>query len=263
MVAPAYRARCFWHRELLASTDVPPDSVPIDTHEWISFEDDHTRRTWVFDATFLRSNWSCIFGCGCKGVLDDDATTMSQGCCSYGAHFIDESDVQTVVESSARLSKRHWQFKKKGRAGGIFDVVDGVTTTRLVDDACIFLNRPGFEGGVGCAFHIAALEAGERPMDWKPDVCWQLPLRLEEHTDDHGYVTSTLREWKRRDWGPGGAEFHWWCTETDEAFVGAVPAYVYLRDEIVEMVGQWAYDEMVALIERPQWTPLPHPAVRR
>ena len=99
-------------------------------------------------------------------------------------------------------------------------------------------------------------------MDWKPDVCWQLPLRLEEHTDDHGYVTSTLREWKRRDWGPGGTDFHWWCTETDEAFVGAVPAYVYLRDEIVEMVGQWAYDHMVELIERPQWTPLPHPAVR-
>ncbi|MGB8860007.1 MAG: hypothetical protein WCC60_12160 [Ilumatobacteraceae bacterium] len=242
---------------------MPNDSVPIDTHEWISFEDDHTRRTWVFDATFLRSRWSCIFGAGCQGVLDSDAAELSQGCCSYGAHFVDEADVQTVVVSSARLSKRHWQFKKKGKAGGIFDVVDGVTTTRLVDDACIFLNRPGFEGGTGCAFHIAALEAGERPMDWKPDVCWQLPLRLEEHTDDHGYVTSTLREWKRRDWGPGGAEFHWWCTETDEAFVGAVPAYVYLRDEIVEMVGAAAYDHMVELIERPQWTPLPHPATRR
>ena len=125
--------------------------MPIDTHEWISFEDDHTRRTWVFDATFLRSRWSCIFGAGCQGVLDSDATELSQGCCSYGAHFIDEADVQTVVESSARLSKQHWQFKKKGKAGGIFDVVDGVTTTRLIDDACIFLNRPGFDGGAGCA----------------------------------------------------------------------------------------------------------------
>ena len=56
--------------------------------------------------------------------------------------------------------------------------------------------------------------AGERPIDWKPDVCWQLPLRLQEHTDDHGHVTSTLREWKRRDWGEGGHEFHWWCTDS-------------------------------------------------
>ena len=29
------------------------------------------------------------------------------------------------------------------------------------------------------------------------------------------------------------------------------------------MVGQEAYDQMVELLERPKWTPLPHPAVRR
>jgi len=236
--------------------------VPLDTHEWISFEDDNHRRTWVFDATFLRSNWSCVYGAGCKGVLDDDATHMGQGCCSYGAHFIDEEDVQTVVMASARLRPHHWQFIRKGKAGGILDSDDGVTTTRLVDGACIFLNRPGFKGGSGCAFHHLAAETGERKMDLQPDVCWQLPLRLDDQTDDYGYITSTLREWKRRDWGPGGDEFHWWCTETDEAFVGAVPVYVYLRNEIVELVGPRAYEQIVELLERPQWTPLPHPAVR-
>jgi hypothetical protein len=132
-----------------------------------------------------------------------------------------------------------------------------------VKDACIFLNRPDFEGGPGCALHVAALEAGERPMDWKPDVCWQLPLRLDEETDNYGYITSTLREWKRRDWGPGGDDFHWWCTETDEAFNGRVPVYKYLRDEIVELIGEDIYDQMVELLERPKWTPLKHPAVRR
>ena len=113
-----------------------------------------------------------------------------------------------------------------------------VTVTRLVDDACIFLNRPGFAGGAGCALHIAALEAGERPLDWKPNVCWQVPIRLEHATDENGHLTSRLREWKRRDWGEGGAEFHWWCTESPEAFVGAEPVYVTSRDEIVELVGQ-------------------------
>ena len=34
-----------------------------------------------------------------------------------------------------------------------------ITTTRLVDDACIFLNRPGFEAALAAPF-IAALEAG-------------------------------------------------------------------------------------------------------
>lgn len=237
--------------------------MPLDTHEWISFEDDDHRRTWVFDATFLRSSWSCIYGNGCKGVLDADATDLAQGCCSYGAHFIDDEDVQTVVASSARLRPHHWQFIRKGKAGGVLATEDGVPVTRLVDGACIFLNRPGFEGGAGCAFHHAALEWGERKMDLQPDVCWQLPLRLEDHTDDHGYLTSTLREWKRRDWGPGGEEFHWWCTETDEAFVGTEPVYRYLRDEIVELIGEKVYGQLVELLERPQWTPLPHPAVRR
>ncbi len=244
----------------------------LDTHEWISFDDDVDTRTWVFDATFLRSNWSCIYGNGCKGVLDADATEMAQGCCSYGAHFVDDDDVQTVVRAVVRLTPKVWQYAKQGRKHGFLaaapdaDGGDGdgdATVSRLVDDACIFLNRPGFPGGPGCALHRAALDANERPMDWKPNVCWQLPLRLDQHTDDNGHLTSTLREWKRRDWGPGGAEFHWWCTESPDAFVGSVPVFEYLRDEISGMVGDRVYAQMVTLLTRPRWTPLPHPAVRR
>jgi hypothetical protein len=197
-------------------------------------------------------------------VLDADASDMHQGCCSYGAHFVDDDDVQTVVSAVVKLTPKHWQFYKRGkRSGFLAPGEDGATTTRLVDDACIFLNRPGFEGGIGCALHAAALDAGERPMDWKPNVCWQLPLRLDHHTDDNGYVTSTLREWKRRDWGAGGQEFHWWCTETHEAFVGTQPVYVYLRDEIIGLVGEVPYARMLQLIERDGWVPLPHPAVKR
>ena len=81
-------------------------------------------------------------------------------------------------------------------------------------------------------------------------MCWQLPLRLVETTDESGQVTSTLREWKRRDWGAGGFEFHWWCTDDPDAFVGHRPVYVELRDEIVEMVGDWAYDRFVEHVER-------------
>ena len=105
-------------------------------------------------------------------------------------------------------------------------------------------------------------------MDWKPDVCWQLPLRLSESTDDSGQVVSTLREWKRRDWGAGGQEFHWWCTESPEAFSGHQPVYLALRDEIVELVGTGAYQRFVAYVESRQWARetqsfLPHPALRQ
>ena len=248
---------------------MPDATNDLEVHEWISFEDPAEQRTWIFDATYLRSNHRCIYGEGCEGVLDAPAADMAQGCCSYGAHFVDDDDVQTVVKAFVRVEPRHMQFHAKAVKGGFLrpgdpdDAGSAPTVTRLVDDACIFLNRPGFEGGVGCALHIAASEAGERPLDWKPNVCWQVPIRLEHTTDDNGHVTSQLREWKRRDWGEGGDEFHWWCTEAPEAFSGNEPVYVNSRDEIVELVGQHIYDLMVVQLERPDWVPVAHPTVRR
>jgi hypothetical protein len=241
---------------------VPP---PDDLHEWLSFDDPDEDRTWIFDVTFLQSSWSCIYGRGCQGVLTGPAEHLQHGCCSYGAHFIDDEDLAHVEEAANRLTDAQWQHRRKARRGGWHTTDEaGTRVTRVVDGACIFLNRPGFPGGFGCALHTAALQAAERPLDWKPDVCWQLPLRLQEHTDDYGHVTSTLREWKRRDWGEGGFEFHWWCTDQPHAFVGAVPVHEYLRDEIVELVGVKFYDLLVGQLRaRGRRTPLAHPAVRR
>ena len=253
----------------------PVPTPPDDLHEWVSFEDPDEQRTWVFDASYLRSNYMCIYGCGCKGILDEPAPELQQGCCSHGAHFVDDDDIANLVRHAERLTPEHWQFHKKGHSkkgkrkkGYLADgepEADGspVTTTRVVDGACIFLNRVGFEGGVGCALHIAAAEAGERPMDWKPSVCWQVPLRLEHSTDESGHVTSRLREWKRRDWGEGGSDFGWWCTEEPDAFVGSEPLYMSAQDEIVELVGEHVYHAMAQQLERPNWVPLPHPVVRR
>ena len=126
-----------------------------DVHEWISFSDPTEDRTWIFDATYLRSNHRCIYGEGCQGVLDADATDMQQGCCSYGAHFVDDDDVQTVVRAFVKVRPEHMQFHAEAVADGFLDAgepeADGtpVTVTRLVDEACIFLTRPGFAGGAG------------------------------------------------------------------------------------------------------------------
>ncbi len=241
--------------------------MPEDLHEWVSFDDPREDRTWVFDVTFLLSPWTCIYGRGCQGVLTGPAEELEQGCCSYGAHFVDEDDEATTLAYAERLTAEHWQHRDAARrkGGPTKRNKAGELKTRLVDGACIFLNRPDFAGGIGCALHTGALAAGERPLDWKPDVCWQLPLRLEDSTDDDGHVTSTLREWKRRDWGAGGFEFHWWCTDDPAAFVERTPVYVTMRDEIVEMVGQEAYDLFVAHVtaRECQSQYLPHPALRR
>jgi hypothetical protein len=238
---------------------------PPDLHEYVAFDDPEEERTWVFDLTFLTSNWSCIYGHGCPGVLTAPAPELEEGCCSYGAHLVDEDDRRDVLAAAERLEDHQWQHKRVAarRGGPIRKNAAGVSTTRLVDGACIFLNRPGWPGGAGCALHRGALEAGERPLDWKPDVCWQVPLRLVDHTDDSGHVTSTLREWKRRDWGAGGHEFHWWCTDAPDAFGGSQPVYLQMRDEIVALVGHWAYDQLREHVEqRATTTFLPHPSLR-
>jgi hypothetical protein len=218
----------------------------------------------MVDATFFRSSYKCIYGMGCQGVLDDPAADLMQGCCSFGAHFIDKEDVDTVKKSHKRLTRKHWQnFDIAKKKGWSVTTKDGSIKTRVVNGACIFHNEPGFEGGTGCALHIAAVEAGERHLDWKPDVCWQVPIRLEEHIEDDGHVVSMLREWKRRDWGEGGDDFHWWCTESQDSFIGKDPAYKFFKEEITEIVGKKVYKLLVEQLERPKWVPLPHPAIRK
>jgi hypothetical protein len=239
---------------------------PPDLHEYVAFDALDEHRTWVFDVTFLTSPWRCVYGAGCPGVLTEAAPELEEGCCSYGAHLIDEKDAAAVAEAANRLDDHQWQHRAVAVRHGspIHEDADGNQVTRLVGEACIFLNRPDFPGGPGCALHRAAVDAGERPMDWKPDVCWQLPLRLIENTDDSGHVTSTLREWKRRDWGDGGHDFHWWCTDEPDAFSGRQPVFRELRDEIVELVGSWAYDQFVDHVARQGVDRLlPHPTLRR
>jgi hypothetical protein len=244
---------------------VPGVFAPADAHEWVSFEDPDEDRTWVVDVTFLTSPWKCIYGEGCKGVLTGPAPELEQGCCSYGAHLSDKKDERRVLRAAKQLRPDQFQNFERARRVGITRQQGGETKTRLVDGACIFLNRPGFPGGAGCALHRAALESGVPPRELKPEVCWQLPLRREDLSDDDGHVTSTVSQWDRRHWGEAGEEFHWWCTEAPEAFVSPVPVYESLSDELQALVGKKVYKTIAKYLagRTGEHAPLPHPVVRR
>ncbi len=242
-------------------------AIPSDAHEWVSFEDTKRERTWMFDVTFLESNWTCIFGNGCQGVLTGPTPELVQGCCSYGAHFVDEKDRRRVERAAKRLSADQWQFKAKGKLGTTRVKRNGEIVTKLVQDACIFLNRPGFARGPGCALHVMALDNDESYIKFKPEVCWQLPLRRDDEVQSDGHVVTRISQWNRRDWGKGGAEFHWWCTESASAFVGKTRVVDSMRDELTAMVGDTVYDRLRAYLDhratQPQSTRLAHPVVRR
>jgi hypothetical protein len=206
-------------------------------------EIDDGETVWRFDRAFLSSNWTCIWGRGCKGILPRPAEHLGQGCCSIGAHLDEGDEPRTIAALAAFLTPERFEQFDAARSGGIFRD-DERDHTRVVDGACIFLNRPGFSGGAGCALHLAALDAGASPLDWKPSVCWQLPVRVDWEPHDDGSETATVRGWTRRDWGAEGETMAWCCTEEPEAYVGDAPVVESLAEELRAMVGDGVYVEL-------------------
>jgi hypothetical protein len=125
---------------------------------------------WRFDRSFLTSNWTCIWGRGCLGILPEPASGLGHGCCSTGADLDGEDEARLISALAATLEPARFEYHDVAAEGGVFNDVSR-SSTRVVDGACIFLNRDGFVGGVGCALHLAALDCGESTVDWKPSVC--------------------------------------------------------------------------------------------
>jgi hypothetical protein len=263
---------------VMSRKPAPAASAPGPVREWATFPDpDEENHRWMVDVTWLTSPWRCLFGCGCQGVLTGPTPEMEQGCCSYGAHFSDEDDRDRVVAQADELQADEWQFQASGRRKGVIAKLPGAGwRTRLVDGACVFLNRPGFPAGAGCALHLLALRRGVHFRETKPDVCWQLPLRKEHKEEDDGTLTTTLSEFARSGWGPGGDEFAWWCTEAPEAFTNTEPVYRSLETELRGMVGDALYESIAAYLDRRMAAAansatgngtnavlVPHPAVRK
>ncbi|MGZ4627666.1 MAG: hypothetical protein ACXVYY_04695 [Oryzihumus sp.] len=226
--------------------------TPLDiARTWVEFTDptDPAQR-FRCDLTWLTSSWTCIYGSGCHGIYAD---RPSDGCCTLGAHFTDKDDVQRVKRAVAGLGPDEWQMHDLGQDGKWTEKEDGDLKTRVVDGACIFLNRPGFPAGDGCALHQHAVRRGLEPHTVKPDVCWQLPIRRTYRTvelpDESSYLEVSISEYDRRGWGPGGHDLDWYCSGNPEAHVGKEPVYRSNRGELVELMGQAAYDELVVRCE--------------
>ena len=201
---------------------------------------------WRFDRQFLESRWTCIWGRGCLGILDQPAPHRNEGCCSIGADLDGDDEARTLSALAAAIDPERFEHHADATeaAGGIFADPTSRTATRVVDGACIFLNRPGFAGGEGCALHLEALAQDESPLDWKPSVCWQLPIHVEYEPGDGETEVATVRRWSRADWGREGETMAWCCTEGDLAYVGERPVVESLGDELTALVGPEVYVEL-------------------
>jgi hypothetical protein len=244
---------------------------------WAEFQDPaDAEQIFRCDLTWLTSRWTCIFGQGCHGIRQGRA---ADGCCTLGAHFSDAEDEARTLKHAARLTPQTWEFHELAAEIGPVvededhdpeDDEDGsgpARKTRTVDGACIFLNRPGFAAGAGCALHTLALREDREPLETKPDVCWQLPVRRTfehvERPDGTEVLMINIGEYDRRGWGAGGHDLHWWCTGSTEAHGAGEPVYLSYRPELTELMGPRAYAELTRLCEQrlaPAATGLPLPA---
>lgn len=214
----------------------------------IHVEDGEAGISWRFDSTFLSSNWTCIWGQGCKGILDEPAEDLQQGCCSVGAELLDDDEARKISALAATANPERFQYAKAA-ADGIFSD-ESRRHTKVIDGACIFLNRPGFEGGAGCALHLAADDDNCSPIEYKPSVCWQLPIRVEWNQGSGGQRVANVRAWQRKDWGSGGTSMAWCCTESQEAYCGDERVVDSLRPELEALVGREVYVKLRSKVAR-------------
>ena len=218
---------------------------------YVEFPDpDDASVVYRCDLTWLTSAYHCIFGAGCAGIYTD---APDVGCCSLGAHFADHDDELRVAAAVKRLDATQWQLrpnKSRIRREDWSELEDDATKTKVVEvdgqQACIFHNRPGFAGGAGCALHALALSEERHPLETKPDVCWQLPIRRTfrevERPDGTTYSEVSIGEYDRRGWGAGGHDLDWYCTGNPVAHTAVEPLFVTSRPELVALMGRAAYD---------------------
>jgi hypothetical protein len=227
---------------------IVPEVDLVFPRAWVEFADPaDDSQVFRCDLTWLTSRWTCIFGQGCQGIYAD---RPDDGCCTLGAHFSDKDDEKRVRRHVKELTPETWQFYDEGRGKNWVEVdEDGDRKTAVHEGACIFLNRPGFPGGEGCALHGLALRTDRHFVETKPDVCWQLPIRRTfrdvELPDGTEYTEVSIAEYDRRGWGAGGHDLDWYCSGNTEAHVAMEPVYVSNARELVELMGQDAYDELV------------------
>ncbi|WP_432558643.1 hypothetical protein [Granulicoccus sp. GXG6511] len=237
-----------------------PEILTPFARTFVEFPDpDGAEQVFRCDLTWLTSRWRCLFGQGCPGIYAD---RPDDGCCTHGAHFADADDERRVGAAAERLTPETWEHADAAAADGWAELeaaehlAKGETPdrkTRVIDGACIFLNRVGFAGGYGCALHALAVREGKPITETKPDVCWQLPIRRQYRHVDRGdgttYLEVTIGEYVRAGWGSGGHDLDWYCTSNTDAHTAAEPVYRTNAAELTELIGAAAYAELVTHCE--------------
>ena len=165
--------------------------------EWIEFVDpadpEHLIRA---DLTWLLSRWTCIFGSG----LPRHHRGPGRRRLLLARRVLHRRRRREAGPRgrATKLTPETWQHYRRGFKNYTeMDTIDGKNRPGAPppgpDGPCVFLNDADFAGGGGCALHAQALRDGVHPLEYKPDVCWQLPVRRDQEWTKRPDGTKILR----------------------------------------------------------------------
>lgn len=227
-------------------------SKPVD---YLEFE--YSDQRYRVNLTFMLSNWSCLYGNGCIGLHSktDKDFIPDAGCCSIGFNFNAEEELDRIQSRVDQLTEADWDVELQqvvASKGTWYKYLGENANSRVHEKVCVFNNRAGGSGKTGCAFHHLAARIGEHYVDVKPEVCWQLPLRV--YSDDKDIMV--IEPWDSDEWGePDDDGTHdsfvcWWCIDTPDAYIGDKSVYRSMEAELRKILSDEVYEYMCAEIEK-------------
>lgn len=216
---------------------------------WVEVATSESR--WIIDLDFLMSSYQCNWGNGCKGINQE---RPDLGCCANGA-YLTEEDEELLAKRVPQLTPDIWQnhgvdYLEPVREPNKFRIKRKIGyKTALVDkndpvSGCVFANREGWGGDTGCALHIAANRAGEDFIDWKPQICWHMPL-LVDYSEEADLHILRMFHWTKD-------EYDWFCSQDEVSWNGEKPLYLTMERELkalVESYDKKAYPLIRAVCE--------------
>ena len=222
--------------------------VPLDfPRAWVEFPDPaDDEQAFRCDLTWLTSSWSCIFGNGCQGIYADQPdgrrllhprrALLRQGRREAG------QGLRQAAHPGDVAALRPEELDREGRGGRAQD--PGRRRRLHLRQPARLRRRRGLRPARPRAAHRAGTSS--RPSRTSAGSCRSGgPTTGSTRPDGTEVLVVVIAEYDRRGWGPGGHDLDWYCSGNTEAHVGAEPVYVSMRAELVELMGQKGYDELV------------------